>query len=250
LKSTILAGIKGEKMLRIAVCEDEEQHKKILVDLIGRYPFETDYHLTTFQFGYELIEAINKGINFDIIFLDMRLDNEDGIDIANEIRKTDNNARIIITTSLIEYAVLGYSVSASDFLLKPFPEEKLFQVLKKMESEIRQARTSFHEFEINNEKVFLKSDEILYFESLGRKIKVVTGETEYEYYYTISALEKELDPVRFVLCHRSYIVNLKNVKSIKTKTAVLKNGVMIPISPKRNQKVYDAFTRYLAGSRE
>ena len=237
-------------MLRIAVCEDEEQHKKILVDLIGRYPFETDYHLTTFQFGYELIEAINKGINFDIIFLDMRLDSEDGIDIANEIRKTDNNARIIITTSLIEYAVLGYSVSASDFLLKPFPEEKLFQVLKKMESEIRQARTSFHEFEINNEKVFLKSDEILYFESLGRKIKVVTDETEYEYYYTISALEKELDPVRFVLCHRSYIVNLKNVKSIKTKTAILKNGVMIPISPKRNQKVYDAFTRYLAGSRE
>ncbi|PKM53198.1 MAG: DNA-binding response regulator, partial [Firmicutes bacterium HGW-Firmicutes-5] len=102
----------------------------------------------------------------------------------------------------------------------------------------------------NNEKVFLKSDEILYFESLGRKIKVVTDETEYEYYYTISALEKELDPVRFVLCHRSYIVNLKNVKSIKTKTAILKNGVMIPISPKRNQKVYDAFTRYLAGSRE
>ena len=237
-------------MLRIAVCEDEEQHKKILVDLIGRYPFETDYHLTTFQFGYELIEAINKGINFDIIFLDMRLDSEDGIDIANEIRKTDNNARIIITTSLIEYAVLGYSVSASDFLLKPFPEEKLFQVLKKMESEIRQSRTSFHEFDINNEKVFLKSDEILYFESLGRKIKVVTDETEYEYYYTISALEKELDPVRFVLCHRSYIVNLKNVKSIKTKTAILKNGVMIPISPKRNQKVYDAFTRYLAGSRE
>ncbi|MEO1816866.1 MAG: LytTR family DNA-binding domain-containing protein [Acetobacterium sp.] len=237
-------------MLRIAVCEDEEQHKKILVDLIGRYPFETDYHLTTFQFGYELIEASNKGIKYDIIFLDMRLENEDGIDIANEIRKTDKKARIIITTSLIEYAVLGYSVNASDFLLKPFPEEKLFLVLEKLETEIRHSRSSFFEFEMNNEKVFLISDDILYFESLGRKIKVVTSEAEYEYYYTISALEKELDPVRFVLCHRSYIVNLKNVKSIKTKMAVLKNGVTIPISPKRNQKVYDTFTRYLVGSLE
>ena len=168
-------------MLRIAICEDEKVHEKILVDLIGRYPFETDYFLTTFQYGYELIEASNKGMKYDIIFLDMRLGQEDGIDIANEIRKTD---------------------------------------------------------------------EILYFESLGRKIKVATFETEYEYYYTISALENELDPLRFVLCHRSYIINLKNVKSIRTKTAVLKNGVMIPISPKRNQKVYDAFTRYMAGSME
>jgi len=195
----ILAEIKGEKMLKIAVCEDEEQHKKILVDLIGRYPFETDYQLTTFQFGYELVEESNKGIMYDIIFLDMRLENEDGIDIANKIRKTDKKARIIITTSLIEYAVLGYSVNASDFLLKPFPEEKLFLVLEKLETEIRHSRSSFFEFEMNNEKVFIISDEILYFESLGRKIKVVTGEAEYEYYYTISALEKELDPVRFVL---------------------------------------------------
>ncbi|WP_026394591.1 LytR/AlgR family response regulator transcription factor [Acetobacterium malicum] len=237
-------------MLKIAVCEDEEQHKKILVDLIGRYPFKTDYSLTTFQFGYELVAASNEGINFDMIFLDMRLDNEDGIDIANEIRKTDTEARIIITTSLIEYAVLGYSVNASDFLLKPFPEDKLFLVLEKLENDLKYSRSSFHEIEINNEKIFLKSDEILYFESLGRKIKVTTFDAEYEYYYTISALEKELDSLRFILCHRSYIVNLKNVKSIKTKAVVLKNGVMIPISPKRNQKVYDAFTRYMAGSME
>lgn len=235
-------------MLKIAVCEDEEQHKRILVDLIERYPFEMDYNLTTFQFGYELVQASKKGIYYDIIFLDMRLGDEDGIDIANEIRKNDGKVRIIITTSLIEYAVLGYSISASDFLLKPFPEEKLFQVLAKLENDIRQAKSSYHEIEINNEKIFLKSDEIFYFESLGRKIRVVTSDTEYEYYYTISALEKELDPDRYVLCHRSYIVNLKNVKSIKAKTALLKNGVMIPISPKRNQKVYDAFTRYMVGS--
>ena len=70
---------------------------------------------------------------------------------------------------------------------------------------------------------------------------------EYEYYHTISGLEKELDPHRFILCHRSYIINLKNVKSIKSKTVLLKNGELIPISPKRNQIVYDAFTRYMAG---
>lgn len=237
-------------MLKIAICEDEEVHKKLLVDLIRRYPFQMDYSITTFQYGYELIAASNEGPNFDIIFLDMRLGQEDGIDIANEIRKTDHTARIIITTSLIEYAVLGYSVNASDFLLKPFPEEKLFDLLQKMENEIKYSRSSFHEIEINNEKIFLRSDEILYFESLGRKIKVATFEAEYEYYHTISALEKELDSLRFVLCYRSYIINLKNVKSIKTKTVVLKNGVMIPISLKRKQKVYDAFTRYMAGSME
>ena len=51
-------------MLRIAICEDEEVHKKILVDLIERYPFKTDYLLTTFQYGYELVEASKKGMRF------------------------------------------------------------------------------------------------------------------------------------------------------------------------------------------
>lgn len=234
-------------MLRIAICEDEEVHKKILVDLIERYPFKTDYLLTTFQYGYELVEASKKGMRFDIIFLDMRLDNEDGIDVANEIRKTDITTGIIITTSLIEYAVLGYSVNASDFLLKPITETKLFGVLEKFQKDIIHKHNNCHEFEINNEKIVLKNDDILYFESLARKIKVVSLTGEYEYYHTISGLEKELDPHRFILCHRSYIINLKNIKSIKSKTVLLKNGELIPISPKRNQIVYDAFTRYMAG---
>ncbi len=237
-------------MLKVAICEDEEVHKKILVDLISRYPFEMDYQLSTFQYGYELVAANNEGVRFDIIFLDMRLDQEDGIDIASEIRKIDHSARIIITTSLIEYAVLGYSVNASDFLLKPFPEEKLFQILRKLEDDSKSSKHKFHEIEINNEKIFLISDEILYFESQCRKIKVATFDAVYEYYYTISALEKELDSMRFVLCHRSYIVNLKNIKSIKPKMAVLKNGEVIPISSKRMQTVYNAFTRYLSGLME
>lgn len=237
-------------MLKIAVCEDEEHHKNLLVDLISHYQFTNDYNLSTFQFGHELIAAIETENSFDIIFLDMRLENEDGIDIANEIRKTDERTHIIITTSLIEYAVLGYSVNASDFLLKPILEEKLYQLLKKLEVDIIKAKSNYHEIEINKVKILLRTEDILYFESFGRKIKTVTLDAEYEYYYNISALEKELDAARFILCHRSYIVNLGNIKSIKKSTAILKNELTIPISPKKKQKVYDEFTRYLAGDRK
>ncbi|MBI4857621.1 MAG: response regulator transcription factor [Acetobacterium woodii] len=234
-------------MLSIAVCEDEEHHKNLLVDLISHYQFINGYHLSAFQFGHELIAAMKKEKMFDAIFLDMRLENEDGIDIANEIRKTDERTHIIITTSLIEYAVLGYSVNASDFLLKPISQEKLYQILKKLEVDKIKSQSSYHEIEINKVKIVLRTDDILYFESLGRKIKIVTFDAEYEYYYNISVLEKELDAARFILCHRSYIVNLGNIKSIKKGSVILKTGLVIPISPKKNQKVYDEFTRYLTG---
>lgn len=233
-------------MLNIAICEDEEQHKNILSELINGYAFEDEYSLTTFQFGYDLIEVYNEGESFDIIFLDMQLGNENGIDIASAIRKSDCKSHIIITTSLIDYAVQGYSVKANGFLLKPLTQEKLFPILNKIVHEIKRTACSSHEFEINKEKYILRTGEILYFESFGRKIKVVTATGEHEYYGSISSLEKEFAESDFILCHRAYLVNLKNVKIIKKGNVILKNGCEIPISTKKNQKVYDEFTKYLA----
>lgn len=233
-------------MLNIAICEDEEQHKNLLSDLINSYQFEHEYSLTTFQFGYDLVDVYKNGENFDVIFLDMHLENEDGIDIATAIRETDSKSHIIITTSLIDYAVQGYSVKANGFLLKPITREKLYPVLKKLVNEFKRTVSCYHEFDINKEKFILRTDEILYFESLGRKIKVVTATGEYHYYGNISTLEKKYKETDFTSCHRAYIVNLKNVKMIKKGTVVLKNGCEIPISTKKNQKVYDEFTKYLA----
>lgn len=75
-------------------------------------------------------------------------------------------------------------------LLKPITEAKLFGVLEKFQKDIIHKHNNCHEFEINNEKIVLKNDDILYFESLARKIKVVSLTGEYEYYHTISGLEK------------------------------------------------------------
>ncbi|AFA48451.1 LytR/AlgR family response regulator transcription factor [Acetobacterium woodii] len=233
-------------MLKIAICEDEEEHKNLLVELINRFEFGSDYLLTAFKFGKDLIAEYHNGNRYDIIFLDMHLENEDGIDVANEIRKKDEKTQIVITTSLIEYAILGYSVNASDFLLKPLSQEKVDLILNKMVQKKKKLAANFHEIEINNEKVILRTDEILYFESIGRKIKVVTTDGSYDYYYTISALVRDLDPTQFILCHRSYIINLKNVRRIKKGLAVIKKGVEIPISVKKYQLVYDAFTKYLS----
>lgn len=232
-------------MLNIAICEDEEYHNKILVDLINSYQFVQDYALETFQSGRALINEFQIGKRFDMIFLDMRLNDEDGIDVANDIRKFDTDARIIITTSLIEYAIQGYSVQASNFLLKPITRDKLYPVLEKFEQDINNLTTNFIEIEINKQKIILRTDEILYFESFGRKIKVVTFDDEYEYYYSISELEKELDADRFIRCHRSYVLNFENVKSIKKGNAILKTEEVVPISPKNSEKVYDEFTKFL-----
>ena len=235
-------------MLNIAICEDEEYHNKILVDLINCYQFEQNYSLDSFQSGRELINNIHIGKRFDMIFLDMRLNDEDGIDVANDIRKFDVDTQIIITTSLIEYAIQGYSVQASNFLLKPISKEKLYPVLEKFEKDIKNLTTNYFEIEINKQKIILRTDEILYFESFGRKIKVVTFDDEYEYYYNISELEKELDADRFIRCHRSYILNFENVKSIKKTNAIMKTEIVVPISPKNSKRVYDEFTKFLGRS--
>jgi DNA-binding LytR/AlgR family response regulator len=238
--------IRDEITLNIAICEDEEEHKNILVELLKAYPFESEYDLSTFQNGKDVIDLYEKGKRFDIIFLDMCLGSEDGIDVAGSIRKFDKKTRIVITTSLIEYAVKGYSVNANEFILKPLSYLKLAEVMKKIENDIKRERLNFLEIEIRNEKIILRTDDILYFESYGRKLKVATLERSYEYYHNISSLEKELDPIQFIFCHRSYVINLKNVKSVIKGSVIMKNGASIPVSAKRNQQVLDEFTLYLS----
>jgi len=116
-------------MLDIAICEDDIIQQERLEILLSEIGLQESINLRKFDSGERLIKSYESGDRYGIILLDMQLDQLDGIQTAGIIREYDKNCLIIIITSVMEYAALGYSIDAYDFIMKPVDKEKFGRVI-------------------------------------------------------------------------------------------------------------------------
>ena len=100
-------------------------------ELLDCYRVERNEDITyaAFQSPFELLTEIEKGIRPDILFLDVVMPGQNGMDVAKEIRQYDTNMKIIFLTSSPEFAVESYSVGAYFYQLKPIWEESFFRLM-------------------------------------------------------------------------------------------------------------------------
>ena len=118
-------------MIKIAFCDDDMEVLHQMNELLDRYRVERNEDITyaAFQSPFELLTEIEKGIRPDILFLDVVMPGQNGMDVAKEIRQYDTNMKIIFLTSSPEFAVESYSVGAYFYQLKPIWEESFFRLM-------------------------------------------------------------------------------------------------------------------------
>ena len=118
-------------MVNICVVDDNPDDIKILVDCLNKYAAECskEIQITCFESPIEFLE--NNVCNFDIMLLDIEMPGINGIETAKEIRQKDQNVGIIFVTNMAQYAINGYEVNASDFILKPIQYKSFIQKFEK-----------------------------------------------------------------------------------------------------------------------
>lgn len=227
-------------MIKIAICEDEKEQQDLLKTHINQIfkDLPINYSLYTFNSGEELLKNYPK--NIDIFLIDIQLNEINGMDTARKIRETDNKAEIIFITSLIEYALEGYEVRAYRYLIKPVKYDDLKTHILNCIKEI----------DIKNKHIIIKKQgnrikldisEITYIEVQKENITIHTLNKTYETKGTMNNIEKEINCSRFYRCHKSFLVNLEHIKSIKQYIAVLENSEEVPISRYRFKDTKDRF---------
>ena len=227
-------------MIKIVICEDEKEQQDLLKTHINQIfkDLPIKYSLYTFNSGEELLKNYPK--NIDIFLIDIQLNEINGMDTARKIRETDNKAEIIFITSLIEYALEGYEVRAYRYLIKPVKYDDLKTHILNCIKEI----------DIKNKHIIIKEQgnrikldisEITYIEVQKENITIHTLNKTYETKGTMNNIEKEINCSRFYRCHKSFLVNLEHIKSIKQYIAVLENGEEVPISRYRFKDTKDRF---------
>lgn len=213
---------------RIAVCDDEQ----IFIDRIRSILL--DCEIQGFTDSRKLLQAVEEGERYDVIFLDIAMPKLDGMGLAREIRENDEDVIIVFVTGKIEFMQTGYEVRAFRYLLKDQLEKGLPVIWSDIEKELADRKDKYFVFEFNRQTYRYACREILYFESELRRVILHSKNDTAVLYGNLDKIE-EAHPV-FVRIHKSYLVNPRHIRSLSAENVILANGEVLPVSRRYRQR--------------
>jgi DNA-binding LytR/AlgR family response regulator len=216
--------------IRCIIIEDEPLAVKILSDYIMQVPFLKLE--ASFKDAILATDYLREN-DTDLIFLDIHLPKLKGMSFLKTI---NNPPAVIITTAYHQYAIEGFDLNVTDYLLKPFDFERFLKAVtkvKKSESykrkpEEKQENKEFIFLNVQKKRVKILFSEILYIESQQEYIKIVSTKREYIIKMSTHEIESLLPANLFMRVHRSFIISLSKIESYSAEIVEV-NGVSIPI---------------------
>lgn len=231
-------------MITVAVCDDSKAMVESMKSCLEEYGKGIKHELRIFCFdsGEALLD--NYSCKYDIVFLDIKMPGINGIETAEKIREKDKNVIIIFLTSLIQYALDGYKVNASNYLIKPIQKKRLKMEMNRWISELEQKENPF--ITVHNDsgtyKILLKS--ISYVETYNRNLLIHTTKGNILCYWKLRDLENKIGQYGFSRNHSSFLVNLFFVENIEKMDIRLSTGELIPIGKSKKKEFMEQLASY------
>jgi DNA-binding LytR/AlgR family response regulator len=179
----------------------------------------------------------------DLIFVDIQMPDLSGIEFTRLINK---GPKVVFTTAYEKYALEGYKLEVTDYLLKPFSYEEFLAAVNKVKKQLRLEEKAESSVEANSQFLFLKSDykirrinfnDILYIEGLKDYVKVYVQNSPKPVLSltSLKQLEIKLPSGKFMRVHRSFIVNLEKIETIE-RSRIVFGKEYIPVSDQYKEK--------------
>ncbi|MEE1280778.1 MAG: LytTR family DNA-binding domain-containing protein [Acutalibacteraceae bacterium] len=230
--------------MNIGVCDDNLLDREIVSDLLEEYFNEKGivYNIYNYLSGADLIYDIQDGKSIDMIFLDIYIGNELGINIARKLREEINfNGQIVFLTSTVDFAIEGYEVDAIGYLLKPIAIEKLYMIMDKA---IQKYNVGIYRIKQRKNIITIKFEDIIYVESSNSRCILHSNKGNYILYKRLNNIEAELRDKRFLRCHQSYLVNMDYIKNAN-KQFELVNSEFVCIRQRSLKAIRQEYITYL-----
>jgi DNA-binding LytR/AlgR family response regulator len=221
-----------KKTIRCLVVDDEPPAREIISRYIS--------NVATLQLVGECANALEAFSELqkhavDLLFLDIRMPQLNGNDFLKTLKSPP---KVIFTTAHHEYALEGYELDVTDYLMKPVPFDRFLKAVNKAfpagaslipaETNRTMNNDAFVYFRVDRKMVKVMLDDVLYIESMKDYIKIFTGEGTLITKQSISSVEEMLPENDFARVHRSYIVSLRKIRSFTSELMEVSNAT-IPI---------------------
>lgn len=231
--------------MRFAICDDNFVHAHLLESCLIEL-LDDNIECDIYQSGEALLDKIfNTDNRYDMLFLDIEMEGNNGIDTANAIREKDEKLLIIFVTSHSEYMKECFQCMPFRFMIKPVQQGELEEILKAARKKLARSKTTVG-FKVNKTMVRLYTDDIIFCESTSHYITIHTKTEAYRVRMTMEQLDEMLPYPAFCRVHRSFMVHFKYVKSIREQALLLYEGnQLIPIGRNYKNNVMVSFTNYM-----
>ena len=231
-------------MIKIAFCDDDISVLNELRVLLDRYRVDRNQEIeyTAFQSPLELLAEIEKGTRFDILFLDVLMPGETGIDAAAEIRRYDTNVKIIFLTSSAEYAVQSYTVGAYFYQLKPIWAESFLRLMDSAVAACEKEHSESLILRCKSGITRIELRQLEYCEVIHRTLFLhLTSGKVLESVGSLDELSKQLEPSgMFLRPHRSYLINLDYIQNLSSHSITMSCLTEIPLPRGNYHEVKEA----------
>ncbi len=234
--------------MKIAICDDEISVLHEIEGLLSEYCRERDRKISydVFQSPLELLTRTEQSGCYDALILDILMNDDNGIEVARELRKNDADVRIVFLTSSPEYAVQSYTVDAFYYELKPIVRNSFFKLMDKLYTEWEREKAECFIVRCENgiNKIDIRNLE--YCEVVNRALMIcLDNGTSLKSTAKITELEETLNRFGcFIRPHRSYLINLRHVKNISQKNIIMKSGAKIPIPHGKYTQTKERYLEY------
>ena len=225
------------------ICDDEYSCVNEITQYLVKYCKEHNisYSYDCFDSGEE---AMTSNSIYNIAFLDVEIGNVTGLDIARKLKENNKNIIIFFITSYEKYIDDAMDLFALRFLKKPLDYSRFYSGLDKAIELINEDVVEFY-LKDENKLIRLKSNEIIYIETLNHKTKIVTINKTYYSSKLIDEWEKELTHTSFSRIHKSFILNMDYISEYQRDHVKLTNGGFVPISYRKQSDFRKVFYQYL-----
>lgn len=230
----------------IAVCDDQPETLGELNKMLDQFPFVKKVHLYS---DIEIFLSILSGETYyDAVLMDIDWKSEKtGIDLAQEVHKKSPSTKIIyITAYTMEYVedVFFKASNLSGFLVKPIKLEQLEKNLLKVQKQKKDLGGKLL-IRSKGNTIVIPFQEIIYIENQLHKIHIVLAEREYWCYERLELLKERLNE-QFVVCHKSYMVNMEQILEFRNREIEMTYGKVVPVSKACAKNAKNRFFEYMS----
>ena len=218
-------------MISVLIVDDEKPAREELEFLLTKIP---DISISGVAVGgYEALELANRYMP-DLIFLDIKMPEMNGFEVAEKLHVNDKTPGIIFTTAYDRFAIKAFEINALDYILKPFSRERLEISIKRFKSQqnlitdtdfksmgkliwkLRNKGVGSSHISILQGEHFkpVLIDDIAAVAADGRDVKILTTSGNFHHSKSITFMDELLDDEIFFRCHRGYIININYIKKI------------------------------------
>lgn len=230
--------------LRFAVVEDRLPDAQRLESLLrlafgGGQPLVCDHY----ESGDAFLAAFPSK-EYQVIFLDICMEGTNGIETARILRRADPDLLLVFVTSSPEYVWDAFPFHPFDYLLKPYREEKLFQLADELRRVLFRAEPEL-EVRIARQQVHLPLRKIQYAMAQNHYVRIVSDDGECRAVSTFSQVEQSLRAQEnFIVCNRGVILNMDKVLRLDSDCFEMLDGTCLPVRQKDKNTLFAQFTQY------